>query len=102
MKRINLKTITNALSKKEMMQFRGGWDPEITEEDGCLTSEECGDGSGGGGFGTYCAANQEDIWSPFYRCFYDAPSAAAWAGANGWWCCNCYDALICKSILGIH
>jgi len=46
MKRINLKTITNALSKKEMMQFRGGDDPY---ENDCPTDQSCtGDGSGSG------------------------------------------------------
>ena len=88
MKRINLKTITNALSKKEMMQFRGGWDPEITEEDGCITAEECGDGDGSGLPHFPCGYSTHFL-DPFIYCAQSAADAASGAGPNGWWCCRC-------------
>ena len=59
----------------------------------------------GGSYGSYgsgggrCIATQSlDNGGNYnsYRCFYygdGASQATAWAGANGWWCCNCKDAV---------
>jgi len=94
MKSINVRGITESLSDGEMKQVKGGdMDTSIP-----YRSDLDPDGGGSGHDSRYdkCIAMKLPDYSEGYHCYYGstgAMDAEQWAGKNGWWCCNCNDAI---------
>ena len=97
MKTINLRGITESLSESEMKKVKGGADGGASGLDeydhNCPTPESCGpDGAAGGSGGDGLCAYSATVTSPDV-CVPDADTAERLAGRDGWWCCNCLEAI---------
>jgi hypothetical protein len=79
MKTINLRGITNPLSEEKLKKVKGG--QQAVDTGGGLVNDRI-----------ICAASGTATGS-ITLCTNDVDRAEERAGAGGWWCCNCQEAI---------